>query len=175
MKTNKNTFSQNIEDPGSELKSKVGNRNCFKVPEGYFDDLSQKIQERYTAETSKKESLRYKTLLKPGFIAAYTLAVIVGLFFIIQPFSRDIKNGTYAMANVLENISSEQLLSYTEIDETTLINSLSENGLDEEGSIDEIFISSPVGDETGDLTGDDIIQYLENEDISELTLYMNDI
>ncbi len=174
METNKNTFNQNIEDPGSELKSIVGNKNYFKVPEGYFDGLSQKIQERYTADTSRKEILNYKTLLRPGFIAAYTLAFIIGLFFIIQPFSQGIKNNTYANANVLETITGEQLLSYTEIDEVILINSLSGNGI-EEGSIDEIFTSSPVGTETGELTCDDIIQYLENEDISELTLYMNDI
>lgn len=175
MKTNKNTFNQNIEDPGSKLKSIVGNKNCFKIPEGYFDELSQKIQERYTAETYRKESVSYKTLLRPGFIAIYTLAIIVGLFFIIQPFSYDIKNGTYANANFMESITSEQLLSYTEIDENTLINSLLENEIEENGSIDEILTSSPIGTETGDLTGDDIIQYLENEDISELTLYMDDI
>lgn len=175
MKTNKNILNQKIDDPGSELKAKVGNKNCFKVPEGYFDGLSQKIQERYTTEASRKESLSYKTLLQPGFIAAYTLAIIIGLFFIIKPFSHDLGNGTYANANAIESITSEQLLSYTEIDEATLINSLSGNGLQEDGSMDEIFTSAPVGTETGELTSDDIIQYLENEDISELTLYMNDI
>lgn len=63
------------------LKSKVGNRNPFTVPEGYFEQLAQQVMDRIPATTQEVKPAPKKTVfkqLRPWLYAA--ACVCVGVF-----------------------------------------------------------------------------------------------
>ena len=63
------------------LKSKVGNRNPFTVPEGYFEQLTQQVMDRIPAATQEVKPAPKKTVfkqLRPWLYAA--ACVCVGVF-----------------------------------------------------------------------------------------------
>ena len=63
------------------LKSKVGNRNPFTVPEGYFEQLAQQVMDRIPAATQELKPAPKKTVfkqLRPWLYAA--ACVCVGVF-----------------------------------------------------------------------------------------------
>ena len=63
------------------LKSKVGNRNPFTVPEGYFEQLAQQVIDRIPAATQEVKPAPKKTVfkqLRPWLYAA--ACVCVGVF-----------------------------------------------------------------------------------------------
>jgi hypothetical protein len=63
------------------LKSKVGNRNPFTVPEGYFEQLAQQVMDRIPAVTQELKPAPKKTVfkqLRPWLYAA--ACVCVGVF-----------------------------------------------------------------------------------------------
>ena len=63
------------------LKSKVGNRNPFTVPEGYFEQLAQQVMDRIPATTQELKPAPKKTVfkqLRPWLYAA--ACVCVGVF-----------------------------------------------------------------------------------------------
>ena len=63
------------------LKSKVGNRNPFTVPEGYFEQLAQQVMDRIPAATQEVKPAPKKTVfkqLRPWLYAA--ACVCVGVF-----------------------------------------------------------------------------------------------
>ncbi len=63
------------------LKSKVGNRNPFTVPEGYFEQLAQQVMDRIPAVTQELKPAPKKTVfkqLRPWLYAA--ACICVGVF-----------------------------------------------------------------------------------------------
>ncbi|SEA08892.1 hypothetical protein SAMN04487851_102255 [Prevotella sp. tc2-28] len=59
------------------LKEKVGQRNCFKVPEGYFDQLSASVMESLPQQEQKARTTVLRKLL---YMAACTvIAVLMGV------------------------------------------------------------------------------------------------
>ncbi|MBR6998228.1 MAG: hypothetical protein IKI19_05430 [Prevotella sp.] len=63
------------------LKSKVGNRNPFTVPEGYFEQLAQQVMDRIPATTQELKPAPKKTVfkqLRPWLYAA--ACICVGVF-----------------------------------------------------------------------------------------------
>ncbi len=63
------------------LKSKVGNRNPFTVPAGYFEQLAQQVMDRIPAVTQELKPAPKKTVfkqLRPWLYAA--ACVCVGVF-----------------------------------------------------------------------------------------------
>ena len=63
------------------LKSKVGNRNPFTVPEGYFEQLAQQVMDRIPATTQEVKPAPKKTVfkqLRPWLYAA--ACICVGVF-----------------------------------------------------------------------------------------------
>ena len=63
------------------LKSKVGNRNPFTVPEGYFEQLAQQMMDRIPATTQEVKPAPKKTVfkqLRPWLYAA--ACICVGVF-----------------------------------------------------------------------------------------------
>ena len=63
------------------LKSKVGNRNPFTVPEGYFEQLAQQVMDHIPATTQELKPAPKKTVfkqLRPWLYAA--ACVCVGVF-----------------------------------------------------------------------------------------------
>lgn len=59
------------------LKEKVGQRNCFKVPEGYFDQLAANVLERLPQQEQKARTAVLRKLLYTA--ACAIIAVLMGV------------------------------------------------------------------------------------------------
>lgn len=62
------------------IREKMGTRNPFTVPDGYFEQLSQQIVDRLPAE-SKPAIVRYLRPLLYAVAACAVLAIAVGTFY----------------------------------------------------------------------------------------------
>ena len=128
--------------------SKTGKRTPFKVPENYFENFSVKLGERLHEKNSPEFITRLIPVLKPYFAIAIIAIVILltARIFIFQPGKRDINSlKSYEItANIEDNI-----FYYSE---ETII----------EAVYPDFESSSP--DE--DLTNEEIIEYLINDDVS---------
>ncbi len=136
--------------------SQTGKKTPFKVPEGYFENFSVRLSNRIHEKESPEQAGRRIPVLKPYFaIAAVAVIILVAVqIFIIQPGKRDINHlkGYEITANIEDN-----LYYYSE-----------------EAIIEAIYpvTESPASGE--DLTNEEIVDYLINEDIS-LTDILNAI
>ena len=59
------------------LKEKVGQRNCFKVPEGYFDQLSASVMDCLPQQEQKARTTVLRKLLYTA--ASVVIAVLMGV------------------------------------------------------------------------------------------------
>lgn len=59
------------------IRQKMGERNPFTVPEGYFDQLAQQIIDRLPAEDAKPKPSAIERYLRPLLYAAACLAIAV--------------------------------------------------------------------------------------------------
>lgn len=67
-----------------ELFQKIGKENPFKVPEGYFENLTQQVMERLPEkEPQPTQEISMWERVKPW---AYMAAMFVGLMFTVQVF-----------------------------------------------------------------------------------------
>jgi hypothetical protein len=136
-----------------EEKSKISKENPFRVPENYFEGLTDRIVGASVQPKPQKGSNHVIRVLKPFLLAAASVAVLTAvgltvLHYSTKKSSRDI--GTEAFA---ANISARDL---SEIDITTLEDSVA------------------VGDDAialPDVSRNEIIDYLAAEEISILDIY----
>ncbi len=101
------------------LKSKVGNRNPFTVPEGYFEQLAQQVMDRIPAVTQELKPAPKKTVfkqLRPWLYAA--ACVCVGVF-------------TAGVLFNSQNDNSKELQQMATLEQEN-INYYSDNYIDEE-------------------------------------------
>lgn len=67
-----------------ELFQKIGKENPFKVPEGYFENLTQQVMERLPEkEPQPTQEISMWERVKPW---VYMAAMFVGLMFTVQVF-----------------------------------------------------------------------------------------
>jgi len=136
--------------------SKIDKKRPFKVPEEYFENFSVRLSERIHEEKSPEISGRLIPVLKPYFaIAALAVIILVAVqIFIFHPGKTDINNlkGYEISANIEDNI-----YYYSE-----------------EAIVDAVYPDVESSAPEEELTNEEIIEYLINEDIS-LTDILNAI
>ena len=101
------------------LKSKVGNRNPFTVPEGYFEQLAQQVMDRIPAVTQELKPAPKKAIfrqLRPWLYAA--ACICVGVF-------------TAGVLFNSQNDNSKELQQMATLEQEN-INYYSDNYIDEE-------------------------------------------
>lgn len=102
------------------LRSKMGKRNPFTVPEGYFEQLTQQVMARIPAEEQEKKPAAKKAIirqLRPWLYAA--ACVCVGVFTAGVLFSNS------------QSDNSKELQQMASMEQET-INYYSDNYIDEE-------------------------------------------
>lgn len=98
------------------LLKKIGKDNSFKVPDGYFANLTSEVMNRLPAEetnTIAESSVSMWTKVKP---LLYLAAMFVGAALIIRSFSVDNKpvpSADMAMGEEETEILSEEIIDYT--------------------------------------------------------------
>ena len=89
------------------LKEKVGLRNCFKVPEGYFDQLTASVMESLPPQEQKARTTVLRKLL---YMAACTvIAVLMGVTYYFH-------QGNSHVETASESNYYEELADYAMID-----------------------------------------------------------
>ncbi len=166
MINEKVTYDDNMNNPekfGSEL-SKIKKENNFQVPENYFDDLPQMIQEkvnqkevRFSFESMFLYFLKPYRVIALGSILAL---VILGLFIITNQEQENLQM-PYEIS--LEDLIQEypEMIEY--MDDEVLV----EFAVAQMAQEDIYFIDFEFGFDSM-LFQDDIIQHLSDEDISEI-------
>jgi len=128
--------------------SKIGKKLPFKVPEDYFENFSVRLSDRIHEKKSPEFTGRLVPVLKPYFaIAAIAVIILVAVrIFILQP-------GT-------ENMNSLKSFEITvNIEDNIYYYS-------EEAIIEAIYLPVELSVPEEDLTNEEILEYLINEDIS---------
>ena len=98
------------------LLKKIGKDNSFKVPDGYFANLTSEVMNRLPAEetnTIAESPVSMWTKVKP---LLYLAAMFVGAALIIRSFSVDNKpvpSADMAMGEEETEILSEEIIDYT--------------------------------------------------------------
>ena len=101
------------------LKRKVGNRNPFTVPEGYFEQLAQQVMDRIPAATQELKPAPKKAIIKQLRPWLYAAACIcVGVF-------------TAGVLFNSQNDNSKELQQMATLEQEN-INYYSDNYIDEE-------------------------------------------
>ncbi|BAX79516.1 hypothetical protein ALGA_1130 [Labilibaculum antarcticum] len=127
--------------------SNMKNDQPFKVPEDYFENLSDRVQERITTEENPNK--RLLQVLKPYFWMA---ASIIGIVFIAK----------IVLTTSVSNDYKIQQISQTE--STAIDTQKTSTGLNE---------LDWFSDETTEATSDEIIEYLSDFDIDSESLLAN--
>ncbi|WP_420578085.1 hypothetical protein [Ekhidna sp.] len=130
----------------------IDRKKAFKTPDGYFDDLSLKIQKR--VEEERNTSVRY-AVPKWSLALAASLALIVTFFFISQ-------NNGPSPEEMLAEVSQDELVAYLDhldLDEYEIASAFNENVeiFDEETNVLD-------GIDLEDQSIDDVLQEYDLED-----------
>jgi hypothetical protein len=113
----------------------IEKKEIFKVPDGYFDALPSKIQNRIDAQNPKLESsfvFRYKL--------QYVLPVII--FLVIGIFWLEERNRPKDAENLIASIATEDLIAYldqSEVDTDEVLDHIEFNSLDLEEIETEVY------------------------------------
>ena len=136
-----------MEDPKSILDN-IKRENVHKVPDGYFDELPNRIQARIKAGSAQKSPVVYHMQPVWGLTAAAAVLFIIG--FLIFPTSPEVLSADELLSEVdsealidylySENISTEDILA--SVDEAYLLDDFSDSDLD--------FIDESIDDTTID-------------------------
>lgn len=134
----------------------------YTVPDGYFDNLTLKIQNQIS-NNKKGKTIRFAGYFNPKNIVIVTsiaAAVITGL--LLVPVL--MKNEPTAKQELSQTVTSEQTESAI-FDESLALQVESDyQALDFENEVDLIPVAEHFASDTT-ISNEDIIQYLENEDL----------
>lgn len=165
MTNEKMTYDDSLnsqEKFGSEL-SKIKKENNFQVPENFFDELPQIIQEKVSQEHHFRIENIINYFLKP--YRAIAMGSIISLLILGLFFMPNQNNGNLQLSN---EISLEDLIQlYPDVleymDDDVLVDFAAEEMTQED--ID--FIDFELGFDAI-IFQDDVIQHLSDEEISEI-------
>lgn len=122
----------------TELKDKFKERTPFGVPDGYFDNLADRIVENVEQE-EKKEKVRVLPVVKSFMWMAASFLFIFTIGRVIVPYFADptekLSGNIVAENGVVDTVKEESLFDFTDdfepsVDE--IIEYLSEEGIDGE-------------------------------------------
>lgn len=118
----------------------IDKKESFKVPEGYFENLPMKIQQRIDTE-NKSSSIR---------IPAWSYALAASLLLVVT-FVFILPGGTSTSNDLLAEVSEEEIIAYLE-----------------QFDLDEYDVASVIGDDLGSLEFEDanILDGIDLEDQS---------
>ena len=120
------------EDKDKRKMSELDKKNIYKVPEGYFDELPNKIQSRIQAEKKSSRQIWMNTSVR--YAAAAAIVLLIAWWGIFNPSTPEITDPD----QLLSEIPTAQLVAYIESTDMTADEILDEVYLDEQ-SFDEIF------------------------------------
>lgn len=106
----------------------------FTVEDGYFDDLTQKIQNRVSSRSSATFYLQWKWALAPVLIAI----IFAGAYWL------NFSNSTPTSSELIAELSTDEILNYLEYAELTeqeLLSITPEGTLEDMSDLDEINLS----------------------------------
>lgn len=112
-----------------ELFQKIGKENPFKVPEGYFENLTQQVMERLPEkEPQPTQEISMWERVKPW---VYMAAMFVGLMFTVQVFvgKQEQQAGPVEYVSPVSDLSDEYLapiINQTMLDDYELYQYLSD-------------------------------------------------
>ena len=112
-----------------ELFQKIGKENPFKVPEGYFENLTQQVMERLPEkEPQPTQEISMWERVKPW---VYMAAMFVGLMFTVQVFvgKQEQQAGPAEYVSPVSDLSDEYLapiINQTMLDDYELYQYLSD-------------------------------------------------
>lgn len=97
-------------DEEKELRKKSGTKNPFKVPDGYFENLTQNIMEKLPDNSVEEESITLWNRVKPWlYMAAMFCGLIFGAKLLInKPLNEEI--GTETAFNIEQDILPNMLI-----------------------------------------------------------------
>ena len=97
----------------TELKNRLGKKNPFKVPEGYFENVVPEIMKQLPeAEVQESAEITMWERVKPW---VYMVAMFCGLMFGLRvmmmdkPLSRDTASGNVSMTDSVQGIPDEYI------------------------------------------------------------------
>ena len=109
---------ENIEP---EFSKRYGS-NPFRVPEGYFDSLDDRIMNAVTVQQKKRSNpVTIIRILKPALSVAASIALVYLIFQI--PFSRNTYNKEL-VSGAISSSRDDSTLNMSMIDENTLVNAI---------------------------------------------------
>lgn len=163
-----NKEKHTMKDPDANIVAQFGKNHGFQAPEYYFDQLPSKIQERIAESKEVKKISMAQLLMKPQFIAAYTIVLLIGLFFIFSPLEQ--YTDSERNENVKSGLIAEQIMIVEDFDESAILSAMDDETFSSEQMIENKAISILGSDD--ELSDDEIISYLSDEELGELTAYL---
>ncbi|MCT4640330.1 MAG: hypothetical protein N4A72_21710 [Bacteroidales bacterium] len=127
---------------GNLEELKRNNKAGYSVPDGYFDSLPAKIQERcyHTSESSDRVKIGFLSMLKPYFlIGSFMVIMTVGIYnayeFVIPStavhHNIDMSsNAELLVQDIAYNINETDLIEF--VDEENLNQNITDNNISEE-------------------------------------------
>lgn len=103
-----------MENEEKYLKETVGQENPFRVPEGYFKLLAERVMNQLPEQQKKRRLL----LLRPWHYAAAAVlaAVIMGLSFYFHQYTADDQPAVAAVETNTENTYMDEVADYAMLD-----------------------------------------------------------
>ena len=161
MDQNKNIKDKVFSEP-LKLGTEVPQKNPFKVPDDYFDELSTRIQERMNTQQKSAGTPIKTVIFKPGLLAAASFVLILGFASIILYQLED------SSQNTLDPIALEEF--------STLSDYIMTNYEDMELMMAYMEMTDETENEylfkTVDLQEEEVIEYLLQDD--NLDYYLMD-
>jgi hypothetical protein len=105
------------------LRNCIGDNNPFRVPEGYFENLTEQVMSRIPEEKAvevPRKALVYR--LRPVFYVAASVLLAVGSFFVYQnlPEEQDAQMQMAQMSDQLQNDFLDEAADYAMLDNTDI-------------------------------------------------------
>jgi len=184
MTKNKETYNpldNDIKDQAPTLFS-IEKQNPFEIPDGYFDELpniiQSKIAEKKTVSLWKNA---HAIIRKPQYSIAASFIILLlsvaGYFFLFNKSNDEtVLISRYAELN---NLIEDNRINLDNIEESFFVDALiSESNIESNNEnflyINQYIASTNNGSESyelSDITSDDIVNYLSEEDYSTTVLY----
>ena len=124
-----------------DLKKKGIAQDPFPAPEGYFDNLSERIQQRIAREDEEQNQPSAKTvrLIPRWYYAAAAVAVLALSVWLINPFkttSNPVAAEDAQVQVLLAEVSNEALIDYLEMNNVDIFTTVSLTETEQEELLD---------------------------------------
>ena len=119
-----------MENEEKYIREKLGQNNPFRVPEGYFDQLTERVMaqlsEQVTAQLPERRQKSRFIALRPWLYAAACIVVLLVLS-VTFLFQRPADDTQQVAANTVESTYMDEAADYAMLDNAEIYACLSEN------------------------------------------------